>query len=315
MRVMVTGAAGFLGKWMCHELRQHGHEVVGAVRVMRDVETLTPTWSDDLAGIRWIEMDVTDPTSVDSALEESPDAVIHLAAIASGAQAREDPMRAWLVNCVGTARLAYAIERVRAPVRLVFASTGEVYGAGLTSPATEEHEVAPCSPYAASKAAAELAVLEVARRAGLDAVIARAFAQAGPGQRENYVLSAFVKRILRATADGATEVPVGNLAPVREFVDVRDAVTALRVLMESGAPGEVYNIAAGNGVPLARVFERIGAAIGWRGSGVPDPALFRQGDIPYLVGDGAKLARLGWTPRFRFEQTIADVVREARARA
>jgi GDP-4-dehydro-6-deoxy-D-mannose reductase len=308
LRVLVTGADGFVGKWLCAELLGCGHQVIGAVRGPVESAAVPPKWRDRLAAVEWISLELLDADSVEQALARRPEGIIHLAAIASGAQARSQPVGAWQINCLGTCQLAYAMERLRVPARLVFASTGEVYGRGLTRPMLESDPVVPCSPYAASKAAAEHVILECHRRAGLDAVIGRSFAQAGPGQRAEFVVPALARRILEAAKSGQCEIPVGNLEPVREFVDVRDVAAALRILLEQGAAGETYNIARGNGIELAAVCRRLAALAGWQGQPRSDPSLHRTADIPYLVGNGERLAALGWRPRFSLDDSLRDLL-------
>jgi GDP-4-dehydro-6-deoxy-D-mannose reductase len=308
MKVLVTGADGFVGKWTCAELLGQGHQVLGGLRASSDPRQLPIEWRDRLAEVQWVECELRSEPSVAAAFEQGPDAIIHLAAVASGAEARARPVEAWRTNCLGTCELLYAAERLGFRGRLVFASTGEVYGAGLTRPALETDPVRPCSPYAASKAAAEQAVLEAHRRAGMPFIVARPFAQTGPGQREVFVASAWARRIRQARQIGAGEIVVGNLEPVREFLDVRDVASALCVLLARGASGGIYNIARGEGVRLAEVFALLAELLGWAGRPVADSSLFRQGDIPYLVGDGSAIAALGWKPVFELRTTLADLV-------
>jgi GDP-4-dehydro-6-deoxy-D-mannose reductase len=272
------------------------------------MEAVPDDWRRRLDGVSWASLEMMDLKSVMEALGAGPDAVIHLAAVSSGAQARQDPLLAWQVNCVGTYTLVYAMEQLQSSARLVFASTGEVYGAELTRPAVETDPVMPISPYAASKAAAEHAVMEFHRRTGADVIVARPFAQAGPGQGRQFVVSAFIHRILDAKKTGADGVSVGNLDPVREFLDVRDVSGALALLAHQGDSGGVYNIAAGSGVSLRELFELIAQEIGWAGKPVPDPELFRRGDVPYVVGDGGRVADLGWQRSFTLQETIRDAV-------
>ena len=305
MRVLVTGAGGFVGRQVVAELIRGGHSVLGAVRAG---ETRSPA---DPA-VEWVPLELQDPTSLRAAAALRPDAVVHLAAQASGAEARRDPIGTWSANVVGTVALVAALEAAGVRVPFIFASTGEVYGRGHSRPIPEDAPVRPVSPYAASKAAAEIALLEAQARWGLPVVLARCFAQAGPGQRDAFVIPAWARRLLDAKASGADRIAVGNLSPVREFVDVRDVAQALTLLLARGTPGEAYNVAAGSGLPLAEVFEAIRREVGAEAKAEPDPALFRAADIDYLVGAGTKLAALGWRPTRALPDTLHDVVAELR---
>jgi GDP-4-dehydro-6-deoxy-D-mannose reductase len=140
-------------------------------------------------------------------------------------------------------------------------------------------------------------------------MIARPFGHTGRGQTATYVVPSWVERIGAARRSGATEVAVGNLAPVRDLLDVRDVAAAYRRLLQDGRPGEVYNVARGEGITLAEVFRRLTAAMGAAVVPVPDPALVRRADIPHLVGDSTKLRRAtGWAPAISLEQTLQELV-------
>jgi GDP-4-dehydro-6-deoxy-D-mannose reductase len=251
---------------------------------------------------------LADESAIGSALDHEPDAVIHLAAEASGARARQNPTAAWDTNCLGTCRLAYLIVQRSKPPRLVFASTGEVYGAGLNRPALETDPVQPCSPYAASKAAAELALLELHRRHDADVVIARTFQQTGPGQSLDYVVPALARRLAEARSKGLHSIVAGNLEPTREFLDVRDTAQALRLLAERGARGGIYNVAQGRPVKIRDVFREMARLMDWPCDVVEDASLLRRGDIQYLAGTGERIAQLGWAPRFSLQDTLRDVI-------
>jgi GDP-4-dehydro-6-deoxy-D-mannose reductase len=156
---------------------------------------------------------------------------------------------------------------------------------------------------------AEIAALKVHRRAGLRVVIARAFPHTGAGQTERYVVPALAARIRAAKRVGATAVRVGNLEVTRELMHVDDVIDAYTLLLERGISGETYNVASGRGVSLTEVFRMLCEIIAYRPIPEADSSLMRTADIPYLVGDGAKLRALtGWQPSRTLEYTLRDVV-------
>jgi GDP-4-dehydro-6-deoxy-D-mannose reductase len=311
VKVLVTGAGGFVGRWLLPELVAAGHEVLGT-RLPGEAppDFLTEV---DRRRVRWLPLDLRDTDSVRAAITELPEAVIHLAAVASGAEARRDPGMAWDVNAGGTARLADALGQCgsasTAPL-LLLVSTAEVYGASPEPrPRTESDAPAPVSPYASSKLGAEVAALEVARRTGLRVVIARAFPHTGPHQTDRYVVPAFARRLKAARRIGAPVVKTGNLEPVRDFLDVRDVARAYAALLTHGRPGEVYNVASGEGRSLHAIFTHLTQLIGVRALPEVDATLTRTADLPHLVGDASRLrAVAGWSPRISFDQTLEDVV-------
>lgn len=264
-------------------------------------------------GVEVLPLEMGEHQSILAALSWRPDAIVHLAAVASVREARDDPGAAWEINAAGTARLAAAAatrrEAGEADPILLLVSTGEVYGAGPARPRVEDDPLVPVSTYAASKVGAEVAALEVWRRTGLRVVVARPFPHTGPGQSPEYVIPAFVERLRAARASGARTAPTGNLAPVRDLLDVRDVVRAYRTLLDRGTPGECYNVSSGEGVSLAEVFARLAALIGTTAVPELSAALVRSTDIPHLVGDSTKLRRVaGWAPSISFEQTLQGLV-------
>jgi GDP-4-dehydro-6-deoxy-D-mannose reductase len=310
--VLVTGADGFVGRHLVRHLLRAGDVVAAACRPGGPAID----WGGEGGTgdpVRMIPLELTDDGSVRAALDWKPDAVVHLAAIASVRQAQADPGAAWDVNASGTARLVGAAAALREsgqadPVVLVV-SSGEVYGAGTGAVRQETDSLEPVSAYAASKVAAEVAASEAWRRTGLRVVMARPFGHTGPGQTTTYMVPSWVARIKAALGSGATGVAVGNLGPVRDLLDVRDVVAAYRLLLRSGRPGEAYNVARGEGISLAEVFRRLAAVMRAAVVPVPDPALVRRADIPHLVGDSTKLRRAtGWAPTISLEQTLQELV-------
>jgi GDP-4-dehydro-6-deoxy-D-mannose reductase len=184
-----------------------------------------------------------------------------------------------------------------------------VYGAGSGAARQEADRLEPVSAYAASKVGAEVAAIEAWRRTGVKVVIARPFGHTGPGQTTTYVVPSWAAGIKAARRGGATEVSVGNLAPVRDLLDVRDVVAAYRLLLQDGRPGEAYNVSRGEAIALGDVFRRLAAIVGAHVVPVADPALVRRADIPHLVGDSTKLRRAtGWAPTIALEQTLQELV-------
>ncbi len=310
MRVLVTGADGFAGSWLIPALLEGGHEVVAAVRpggVVRPRPGAGP--APDIATV---PLELRDAGSVLAVANARYDAVIHLAAVASGSEAQQDPGTAWDVNAAGTARLADTLGRWRSKGRdplFLCVSTAEVYGAGPERPRVETDPTAPCSPYAASKLGGEIGALEVFRRTGLRVAIVRAFPHTGPGQEDRFVAPAFARRLLTARRVAAPVVKVGNLKPVREFLHVADVVDAYVRLLERAVPGEIYNVASGRPLPLTELLSLLMEIVGHRVVPETDHALMRAVDIPYLVGDASKLRRAtGWAPRHSLEGTLAELV-------
>ncbi len=309
--VLVTGAGGFVGQWLVRVLLEREYAVTGALQ--QGSQPPSALTARERAAVRWTPLELLDSDSVRRVFSEPTDYVVHLAAVASGVEARQHPGHTWAVNAAGTARILEVAAQQRhagtADSTIVLASSAEVYGAHASRPLVETDPIRPCSPYAASKAGAELAAMETSGRTGLKIIVARPFQQTGPGQDERFVVPALARRLRGARLAGARVIKVGNLQPVRDFLDVRDVCAALVTLLERGRPGGIYNIATGHGIGLEELFQRIARIVGVDAIAEVDPQLMRPADIPYLVGDASKLRNeTGWAPRISLEQTLADLV-------
>jgi GDP-4-dehydro-6-deoxy-D-mannose reductase len=311
MKVLVTGADGFVGSLLIRRLLDEGYDVVGGLR-RDDLSEAEQIRRKSLHDVRRIELELLDDASVREAIFEGWDAVVHLAAVSSGGDAQRDPVAAWRVNAMGSARLVYSMGESKGAGEdplLLLVSTAEVYGSGPPVPRVEADPVRPVSPYAASKLAAEIAGLEVHRRTELRVVIARPFPHIGRGQDTRFVVPAFLERLRWAKQNGAPVVKVGRMDPVREFMHVNDVVSAYITLLGRCTPGEVYNVASGRAVSVEQVFFMLADAIGHRAIPEVDPQLTRPVDIEHLVGDSAKLrSETGWEPTVTLERTLEEIV-------
>jgi GDP-4-dehydro-6-deoxy-D-mannose reductase len=303
VKLLVTGADGFVGRHLVRRLARDGHRLLAGCKPGGP----PVSWDDD--DVATLPLELTDDASVRRAVEFGPDAVVHLAAISSNRDSLADPGLAWMVNTVGTARLAEALARRANGGRLLVVSSGEVYGPGARVPRKEGDPLSPGTPYAASKVGAEQAGLEVWRRTGLPVIIARPFAHTGPGQDSRFVLPAFMARLREARRTGERRIPTGNLEPVRDLLDVRDVIEAYVLLLRAGEPGEIYNVARGEGASVGELFRMLAQLLEVSAEPTPDAALARGNDIPHLVGDSTKLRRAtGWAPARTLQQTLQGLV-------
>ena len=312
MRALVTGAAGFVGQYVCRELVERGWDVAGT-----RLEATVP--NDARCALRWHTVDLRNVADLERVLDaERPDAIVHLAAIAFVPTAQSDPGATLEVNVIAAARLLAALKVRRAagsldPVVLMIGS-GEQYGRHDASdmPLREGAEQRPHSVYAASKVAQEHVALEAFRSAGVRVIATRSFNHSGAGQADRYLLPGLVRRALTARAEGRRTLAVGNMTPVRDFLHVKDVARAYADLVERGVAGEVYNIASGSGVEVSTIGARVLALVGADAILQPDPALVRPADVPMLVGDATKLRRAtGWSPRFNLDSIIEELIRAA----
>lgn len=315
-RALVTGAAGFVGQWLCRALLADGWDVVGAGIAAVPVAGILS--DEEKRAITWSLADVRQQGDMARAFDQSkPDAVFHLAGVSSIPDAQGDPALAYDINVLGAVRLLHeARVRRRAgeidPVLLVIGS-GAQYGRALEQrPLRENDAQRPMSVYAASKAAQEVVSLEAARSEGVRVVATRSFNHSGPGQPDEFLLPALVHRVL-AIRDGAEPtLHIGNGDTVRDFLHVRDVVRAYLALVKSGAVGEVYNVCSGEGHRVRDLAKRVLAAAGVNAAIVVEPALVRRVEVPWLVGDPAKVrSATGWAPTLSCNDIIDDLINAA----
>jgi GDP-4-dehydro-6-deoxy-D-mannose reductase len=293
VRALITGGAGFVGRHLAAHLESEGDVVASVDR----------------------EHDVSDFGEMAGVLRASrPDAVFHLAALSHVGDSWHDPTESLRVNVLGTASVLAAARNVAPDATVLVISSAEVYG--IVSPAelplTEVSEVRPASPYAASKAAAEVVALQAFRGYGQRVIVIRPFNHIGPGQAPTFFVSALAHRLVEARRAGVRSIPVGSLEARRDFTDVRDVVRGYRAAAVLGSPGSVYNLASGVDVAVADVAARLVAIAHPGATLVEEAGLMRPLDIPVLRGDATKLRECtGWAPSIPLDRSLEDIVADA----
>lgn len=293
MQAFLTGAAGFVGGHLIPRLEGAGYRVVATDR----------------------ELDVADAGAVEAALGRvRPELIVHLAAVSSVSSSQRDPGLTYRVNYLGALSVLEGARRQVPGARVLLVGSGDVYGSAAPgdAPFDEEAPLRPRSPYARTKAAADLLGAAYAER-GLGVVRVRAFNHAGPGQAEAFVLPSFARQAAEiALGRREPKLRVGNLDSVRDFLDVEDVVAAYLALCDPGVAPGVYNVASGNGVRIGDALDAILRHLDVAPSIEVDPARLRPTD--HAVGDATRLRQAtGWKPRVPFAETLERVARHARA--
>lgn len=303
MRILVTGGAGFIGSNLVFSLLSGGHQV----GVIDDLSTGSMANLHPAAWFR--RLDITDPGLPDAIRAFGPEVVIHLAAQASVTVSQQDPERDRMVNVEGTRAVAMAAAAAGAR-RVLSASSAAVYGTPVSVPIGEADPKAPENPYGHSKLAAERALAEVLRPAGVDFASLRFSNVYGPRQDwrgEGGVVAIFCGRM------AAGEVPVvyGDGRQTRDFVYVGDVVFALLEAAETdatlalpGDDGPAYNIATGEETPVELLVQHLRSPMGYFGT--VDHAPAREGDVLRSALDPAKSEEVfGWHRRVSLEAGLA----------
>jgi GDP-4-dehydro-6-deoxy-D-mannose reductase len=297
VKVLVTGATGFVGQWLIRELIAAGHEAVA-----------TPGRK---------ELDILDSSTLGALVRECrPDAIAHLAGIAFAPDALRDRQQAVRVNIGGTQSLFTALESAACDACVLVSGSADVYGVPRPEdlPLGESAPLRATHPYGLSKLGQEAIAVAAAARGRVPLAVTRSFNHLGPGQRSEFVAPALALRVLQARQRGDARVRVGNADVRRDFTDVRDVVRAYRLLLEHLAIARsqeplIVNVASGRSRSIRELLRMIGEAAGIDPELVLDPALVREDDPPEIVGDASHLrAVTGWEPSIPIDRTVADLV-------
>jgi GDP-4-dehydro-6-deoxy-D-mannose reductase len=318
MRTLITGATGFVGGHLAECLLAAGDAVFGLARK----ERWPPELAHLAAHVPLHAADLLDIDRVVSVLEEvRPDRIAHLAGYADAGGSFRDPEAAWAGNLAATRNLYDAVSRTNQTPRILFVSTGQVYGPQKVSGTFSEKvpdtflldeavEFRPVSPYAASKAAADLLSYQVTCHPGLAVIRVRPFNHVGPRQPPQYAAGHFARQLALIEAGLAPpRLEVGDLSARRDLTDVRDMVEAYCLLLDRGRIGEAYNAGTGVAIRMADVLDHLRAVCPVPVEVVPRADRMRPSDAGAIVADAGKLRReTGWAPRIPLEKTLADTL-------
>lgn len=295
-RALVTGASGFLGRHLVGLLLQEDYQV--AVTSKTNLKALAglPVTS--------LPCDIRDADALALLLKQTaPQVVFHLAGLARG----DDLAELLTINVSGTRALLEAAGQLREPPRVVIPGSAAEYGVQSdTAPIHETAVLRPLGAYGVSKAAQTLLGQSYALRGRLSVIIGRVFNIVGPGEPEAMLCGAIAAQVAGIEAGRHSPVVrVGNLSPVRDYVDVRDAARALLLLADRGESGSIYNICSGKPHRVEDVVQRLTRLSSVDISLTSDPDRQRPADIPYCLGDPSRIQiTTGWRPRIAIEDSL-----------
>ena len=298
MKVLVTGATGFVGRHLVAHLEAQGDDVISTDRASGGP-------------------DITNAQAVHQYMvHNEPEIIYHLAGQSDVHRSWGNPVESYRANVEGVANVL-AAARGAGVRRVVAVLSADAYGRVEPEdlPIDEDTPFLPLSPYAASKAAAEYVCIQANLGTGLDVVRARPFTHIGPGQSPRFVAAALASRIAEAERSGNDTITVGRLDTRRDFTDVRDIVQAYRLLAIHGQSGAAYNVCCEVDVSIEQIAHRLVDIALQPMKLVADPALQRPADVPVLRGDATRLRlTTGWKPTITLDQTLHDMLEDWRRR-
>ena len=299
MRILISGITGFVGGHLVEALAG-SHALAGISRRPK------PNIPAEL-----FTGELTDTARVEEIVRAfQPEWLIHLAGYANTGGSFKEPEACWRDNLTATRSLYDAITRTELRPRILFVSTGLIYGDPYEpgQPCDERTTLKPASPYAASKAAADLLSYQYTRNPGLDIVRIRLFNQIGPRQSPDYAVGNFARQI--ASIEAGKQPPrieTGDLSAQRDITDVRDTVAAFPPLLQKGLKGEAYNAGRGETYSMQDILDRLLALSKVKVEVVQK--VDRRADTAITRADPRKLSHTtGWEPKIPLDQTLTDIL-------
>lgn len=308
--VLVTGADGFSASHLLPLLRSEpGVGICGT--------SLVETGSDRFLD-RTYRGDVLDADFLRAVVREvGPDRVYHLAAVVPVAQVNRNFRHALRVNVEGTYNLLEAVAGEAPGARVLIVGSSDEYGDRRREemPLSEADAFSPVNGYGVTKIAQELLGRLFHRERGMPLLFTRTFNFTGPGQPPEFVCASFARQAALCRLRAGGTIRVGNLDVSRDFLDVRDVVSAYRVIMEKGNPGGVYNVCSGEAVTLRWILEALREMAGVPIAVEREEGRIRKADIPYLLGRNDRLRELGWERKIPMAATLRDLLFDWEGRA
>ena len=302
-RVLLTGAAGFVGPYLIREMKAGGWDVIATKLPSESIEPVE--------GVEIRDLDVMKPSDLDCLSEVQPDCVIHLAGISSVKFSWQNPDLTMDVNIKGVSHLLESIRKMQEKPRVLLIGSSEIYGLSQKRGVLlEDMPAEPANYYAISKYAQEKMGFMLGNAYGIQVISTRSFNHIGPGQNDTFVVPSFCRQIAEIEAGLRNPVIlVGNLNVSRDFTDVRDIVRAYRFLTEEGKPGTLYNVGSGKAVHLDDLLKKLISMSTRQISVRVDPSRFRPADMPYVQAGIDRLQRdTGWAPVHELEDTLRETL-------
>lgn len=300
-KCLVTGSNGFIGSHLVESLAIDPFNRVHAV----------DSSQQNLAYLKDAilhNVDLADKKAVLKVVTEcAPDRIFHLAAVSSISLSWQNPSLVFDTNVKGTINLFDAVRSAGINPMIIVTCSSSEYDSTGKIPLKEDSPLRPNNPYAVSKVAQDFMAELYANAYGMNVVRARPFFPIGPRQLIG-ACADFARGMVSIERGRQKKLYVGNLSPVVDVLDVRDAVDALLLLADRGEKGRVYNICSGKGHTIKQLLDTMASFAQCPIEIEVDPAKYRPQDYTALVGDSSRLRQLGWNPQIPIETTLKDIL-------
>ncbi len=305
MKALVLGGTGMIGSHFMKSFKDDGYEVYG---VARNSATSRMAAVQDASIIR---SDILERDAMVRIFKQiKPDVIVHMAAQAFNGDSWNLEFLTHETNYIGTLNVLYAAHEVVPEAKILLACSSAEYG-NITEedcPLVEERLLKPHTPYGVSKVGVENLGLQYALNYNMKIYLPRLFIHVGTGHPPATAIQNFARQLaLIKKGVIEPEIHVGNLSSSRDFIDVRDGVRAMRLVLDKGNPAEPYNICNHKAYKIQEILDMLVEISGTDAKVISDKALMRLADEPLLLGDNSKIKALGYTREYSMHKTLEDV--------
>lgn len=298
-KVLITGAAGFVGYHLVNDLHNNGYNII----------------TTDLVGCVDMNIDLLDKNQVMNLIRETlPDFIVHLAGFSSTHRSWNSPQLTMELNVIATLNLLEAVKHGSPCTRILIIGSSDQYGnAGSDNNRVHEGVVmTPQNPYAISKCTQESVTMAMSRVWNLDIVFTRSFNHIGPAQNKGFVVADFASAIVAIENGADPIIEVGNIESYRDFTDVRDIVSAYRLLLEKGRSSEIYNVGSGNVYKIEEILHKL-IHLSMKSNSIQiviRQDRLRSMEMNRLCCDNTKLVvETTWYPTYTLDQSLQDTMK------
>ena len=312
MKVLILGITGFAGTTTYKMLREMGSiDINGTYRHSTSNTSRIALY--EKASL--YECDINNVLSIESVLEEvRPDIIFYFCAYVSVFSSIKNPSSTYQTNVLGAINLLESVKKISPDSKVLMPGSAEQYGfvTEKKMPIKESYSLNPQNPYAMTKKNQEEIGLFYFRQFGLNLYFTRTFHCTGPYQSAGFVCSDIARQVVGIEEGKASLIKIGNLEAKRDFLDMRDITDAYWKILIKGKPGEIYNVCRGESLKIQSILDKL---IDFSGKDIAievDPTKLRKSDVPDFIGDNQKLTEIGWTPKYKMDQTLLDLLNSLR---
>jgi len=312
-KVFITGITGQDGSYLAELLLEQGHQVSGLIRRHSDFETQTSKLRSVQKDIQLIYGDMTDATSINSAIAQSrPDIIYNLAAQSDVKISFSNPAHTAATNAIGVLNLLETVRTINPGIRIYQASSSEQFGNSIDADGyqRETTPMLPVSPYGCSKLFAYNMCKTYRDSYNMYIVNGILFNHESPRRGTNFLSNKVVKQAVKIYRGQAHTLSLGNLESTRDWGHAKDYVTAMTMMMEAVLPGD-YVCATGVTHSIRELVSYVFAKLGlnYHQYITQDPAYYRETDIHHLRGDSIKLRQhIGWVQKYTFTDMLDEMI-------